>query len=70
MDGKPWDFTVEAKRERARQLIRKQKPYLLIGSPACTAFCTWQFLNAFKSSDPDTVEKYRLEAVEHMERGR
>ncbi len=66
MDGKPWDFTREDKRERARQLLRKQKPHLLIGSPACRAFCTLQFLNAFKSSNPDAVEKHRLEAVEHI----
>ena len=35
-DNLPWDFTRSEKRERARELIREQKPYMLIGSPECT----------------------------------
>ena len=44
-DGQPWDFNVRAKREKAREILRKQQPYLLIGSPMCTAFSSWQHLN-------------------------
>ncbi len=36
-DGLPWDFTRREKRDKARALIRKYKPLLLIGSPMCTA---------------------------------
>ena len=32
-DGLPWDFSKSGKREKARQMRRRQKPYLLIGSP-------------------------------------
>ena len=31
-DGLPWDFNLEAKREKARRMVREQRPYLLIGS--------------------------------------
>ena len=40
-DGQPWDFNVRAKREKAREILRRQRPYLFIGSPMCTAFCSW-----------------------------
>ena len=46
---------------------RRQKPYLLIGSPACTAFTTWQALNESKSKDPDAYRKARRRAVAHIE---
>ena len=31
-DGMPWDFSRRTKRERARDIMREQKPYVLIGS--------------------------------------
>ena len=40
-DGLPWDFSVKSKRDRARALLREQKPFMLIGSPMCTHFSTW-----------------------------
>ena len=66
LDNKPWDFNREDKRERARHLLRRQKPYMLIGSPACTAFTTWQFLNAAKAPDLRVIERTKQEAIEHM----
>ena len=66
-DGLPWDFSKSGKREKARQMRRRQKPYLLIGSPACTAFTTWQALNESKSKDPDAYRKARRRAVAHIE---
>ena len=51
-------------------MLGAQKPYLLIGSPECTQFCTWQGLNAVKNTTPEQIikrEKARREAVEHME---
>ena len=47
-NGKPWDFNSEEPREEARIALGGEKPYLLIGSPMCTAFCTWQALNYAK----------------------
>ena len=66
-DGKPWDFDVAAKREKARRMVREQKPYLLIGSPACTAFCTWQALNAIRSECPEQYERARIAAIAHID---
>ena len=65
-DGMPWDFGTESKRDKARALLREQKPYLLIGSPMCTAFSQWQRLNAAKSNDKAALERTRAQAVAHM----
>ena len=50
-DGEPWDFSKKEKREKARKMRREQQPILLIGSPMCTYFSTWQYLNFSKSQD-------------------
>ena len=59
-DGKPWDFNGPAKRARARMLVRRQRPYMLVGSPMCTALSAWQFLNKFRAIDPQQIERARL----------
>ncbi len=66
-DGLPWDFTKAKKREKARDMVRKYKPYMLIGSPVCTQFSTWQYLNRFKHGDNESKERARVEAVMHMD---
>ncbi len=65
-DGEPWDFTRKDKREKARALLRRQRPLLLIGSPMCTAFSTWQYLNARKYKDPNAKLKAKIQAQLHM----
>ena len=67
LDGKPWDFNLESKRQRARQIIREQRPYCLIGSPMCTAFCTWQALNEAKSNNSDEIKRNRIKAIVHLD---
>ena len=54
-DNAPWDFAIPENRDRARLKLREQKPYLLIGSPCCTQFCTWQKPNALNNTSPDYV---------------
>ena len=66
-DGTPWDFTQRDKREKARRLVRQQKPYMLIGSPACKEFSTWQFLNAAKSKDPEAMRRAKTAAILHLD---
>ena len=66
-DGQPWHFSIPAKRERARRLLREQAPYMLIGSPMCRAFSSWQRLNAVKCSDPEAMKRARVEAIVHMD---
>ena len=44
-NGVAWDFTKAADRERARRQIRREKPFLVVGSPPCTEFSSVQNLN-------------------------
>ena len=67
LDGQPWNFDSAEKRERARRLLREQKPLLLIGSPMCTAFSTWQALNRFRSDCPEQYDRARIAATVHMD---
>ena len=64
-DGEPWDFTREVKRRRALKLVDEQKPMMVIGSPACKAFCSWQQLNQSKR-DPVVVQRELVEAKLHI----
>ena len=65
-DGRPWDFSIPAKREKAREILRKQRPYVLIGSPMCTAFSTWQFLTDARRSNAAAAEAAEAKAIQHM----
>ena len=64
-DGLPWDFDDKEKRDNARRLYREQKPLFLIGSPVCTAWCTWQRINNLRR-DPETVAKELAKARVHL----
>ena len=44
-NGVAWDFRKSADRERARAQIRREKPFLVVGSPPCTEFSSVQNLN-------------------------
>ena len=44
-DGRSWDFRLESDRRRARARIAREKPFLVIGSPPCTAFSVIQAMN-------------------------
>ncbi len=65
-DGQPWDFDDKTKREKARRLIREQKPLFLIGSPMCTAWCAWQRLNEVKG-DPEKIRRAKIRARVHLD---
>ena len=38
-EGQTWDFIRTEMQEKARALLLKEKPLVLIGSPPCTSFC-------------------------------
>jgi hypothetical protein len=63
--GLPWDFDTADKRERARKLFREQRPVVLIGSPMCTAWSTWQRLNKHKR-DPEVVAREMVKSRVHL----
>ena len=64
--GRPWDFNDSRQRQRAEQLLEDQQPLLLIGSPMCTAFPTWQRINNLIRS-PVTVAAELRRAKQHLE---
>ena len=49
-DGEPWDFSIASKRTRARLMLQQQRPMLVVGSPECRAYCTWNQLNRVRCS--------------------
>ena len=63
--GRTWDFSRHDCRERARKLLRKTRPLLLVGSHMCTWFSVLQQLNKCKK-DPEEWEKGFQRAVEHI----
>ena len=65
-DVKPWDFDVEAKREKALRLQREQERLFIIGSPMCTRWCSWQHISD-TIRDPKIVERGRKNALMHFE---
>jgi hypothetical protein len=66
-DGQPWDFSIKAKRDKARAKFNRQKPYMLIGSPSCTEFSTWMALNEAKSSDVAALRRAKIRAIVHID---
>ena len=64
-DGMPWNFDVKAKRDKARRLVQEQRPLFLIGSPDCTAFCSWQVLNRILH-DAKVLDERWTRAMVHL----
>ncbi|MBV61870.1 MAG: hypothetical protein CMH65_11270 [Nevskiales bacterium] len=65
--GVPWDFTKAERRAEARQRLRDERPFVLVGSPPCTPYCTWQALNASRPDvDLAALRRRRAEADVHM----
>ena len=60
-----WDFDSKVMRDRAMANVRSERPQLLIRSPMCTAFSTWQRMNN-RIRDPVTVAAENRQAVEHL----
>ena len=44
-NGVAWDFRRADHRRRAREQIREEQPFIVIGSPPCTDFCMVQNFN-------------------------
>ena len=65
-DGRAWDFDEQEMRDRAMKRVKEDKPQLLVGSPMCTAFSTWQRINN-KIRDPYVVRMELRRAVKHLE---
>jgi hypothetical protein len=65
VDGRAWNFDEKEMRERAMAKLKAEEPQLLVGSPMCTAFSTWQRINN-KIRDPMIVANELKRAKEHL----
>jgi hypothetical protein len=61
-DGKKWDFLKAADRAKARQLISQEKPFIVIGSPPCTDFSSWNTRLNHKRMSEQEVRRRKVEA--------
>ena len=64
-DGAPWDFDDPRKREKALAKLRHECPMLLVGSPMCTAFSSWQRISD-KVRDPAVCAAEKARALVHL----
>jgi hypothetical protein len=60
--GHNWDFTQEAMRREAREEVVEREPMFLIGSPACTDYCSWLPLVAARCGWPEGELERRMVA--------
>ena len=65
-DVRQWDFDNKVIRERAMNRVNEDRPMLLVGSPMCSAFSTWQRIND-EIRDPYVVKAEKRRAVMHFE---
>ena len=66
VDAALWDFDSKVMRDRAMKKVREERPQLLIGSPMCTAFSTWQRISNLICC-PVIVAAEKRRAVEHLD---
>ena len=66
-DGYVWDFSQPECRKRAWAKIVKSKPFLLIGSPPCTAFSNLQNLQRDQPGGDAKVDAWIEKAKVHIE---
>ncbi len=64
-DGEPWDFDRPEKRSKCRRIVREQRPILVVGSPMCRAFCSWQRLSMIVG-DSDKLLCEKTRALVHL----
>ena len=56
-NGRSWNFLLEADRAEAKRLIQEEKPYIVIGSPPCTSFCSLNRRVNYRRMDPERVRR-------------
>ena len=65
LDGRPWNLSKADKKERLFELMDTTRPYVIIGSPPCTAFPALQYLNESRRNPEDIARELR-QAREHV----
>ena len=56
-NGRSWNFLLTADRAEARRVIQEAEPYIVIGSPPCTSFCSFNRRLNYRRMDPDRVRR-------------
>ena len=64
--GQPWDFSKRSCRKEAWRLLQEQRPYMLVGSPPCTAYSILQNLNMLTKEGWEKVKETRRRAEVHL----
>ena len=54
-DGSHWDFNKCSDRKEVMKIIDEQDPFFVVGSPPCTAFCSWSRNMNYPKMDPKVV---------------
>ena len=64
-----WDFSLASDRKRAIEDIRKNRPFLVVGSPPCTMFSVLQGLNLYRNGAEwrEEFEVKKQKAIKHVE---
>ena len=66
-NGEPWNFDLREDRKLAREMIDKEEPTWLIGSPPCTAFSLWTVaMNYPKAPDQEAVKEAIARGRRHL----
>jgi len=66
-NGRSWDFIREQDRKRAREAIRREKPYIVIGSPPCTDYTTLNQNVNHPRMHPEEVRRRMIVARTHLD---
>ena len=66
-DGYIWDFDKLECRKRALNLIKKQRPYMIVGSPECTPFSALQDLGMRTPQGREKAIEARRRGEVHLE---
>ena len=61
--GEQYNFLLAADRRRWRARLRRELPWLLVGSPPCTEYCLLQRNLNHPRMDPEEVRRRRAEAA-------
>ena len=65
VNGVPGDFSILSMRAKAEELLDRQKATLFVGTPMCTPFSTWQFINNTQR-DPKIVIAEKKKGRVHL----
>ena len=66
-DGTQWDFCKKSHRREAREMVDRDEPTWVIGSPPCTSFCLWNVaMNYPKAKDKEKVREAIAAGKRHL----